>query len=303
MDLSRIDLNLLVTLDLLLAERDVAKAARRLALPEPEMWDRIARLRELMRDPLLVPFGRGMALTERALVLQTPLRQLLAQLGSLVTQYQPFDSATTRETFFIAATESAQAALCVPLIARLHAIAPGLRIEVQNPDPARLGEQLASGELDLALVPPQAMPPVLKRRDLYDERLVCLLRRAHPATARPLDLDAFCHLEHVVVSPDAENIAGCVDKALQKAGRSRRVAASVPSFLLAVQLVGQSDLVATVPARLAKQLGDRVAVQALQLEAGVLPLQMGWHPRAQSDPAQRWLRERVEELARADALS
>jgi DNA-binding transcriptional LysR family regulator len=299
MELNRIDLNLLVSLDVLLAERNVTHAARRLSLSQPALSAQLKLLRELFRDPLLLPATRGMTPTARALELQAPLREMLATLSALVAERQPFDPASAQDTFRIATTDSIQAVVCVPLIARLRRSAPGVRIALFPVDGARLPEQMASGEIDLALVTPQAMPAALKTRPLYDERFLCLLRSGHPAAARPLDLDTFCSLDHALVSPAGGGFSGVVDDVLDKLGRRRRVVVSLNSFLLAPELVAESDLVCTVPARLARRWDDRLAVMAPPCEVGAFSMAMGWHPRAHSDPAQRWLRDELAAAAGA----
>lgn len=296
MELNRIDLNLLVSLDVLLAERNVTHAARRLSLSQPALSSQLKQLRELFRDPLLLPAARGMTPTARAIELQGPLREMLATLGSLVAERQPFDPATATGTFRIAATDSIQAVVCVPLIARLRSLAPGIRVALFPANSARLGEQLASGELDLALVTPQSMPQSLKTRPLYDETFLCALRRGHPAAARPLDLDAFCALDHALVSPAGGGFVGVVDEALGRLGRTRRVVVSLTSFLVAPQLVAESDLICTVPTRLARRWSGALTVMAPPCEVGAFSVHMGWHPRAHSDPAQRWLRDQVAAL-------
>jgi DNA-binding transcriptional LysR family regulator len=298
MDLNRIDLNLLVSLDVLLAECNVTHAARRLALSQPALSAQLRQLRELFRDPLLLPAARGMTPTARALELQAPLRGMLASLSGLVAERLPFEPATATDTFRIAASDSIHAALSVPLIARLRGVAPQVKIALFAADAARLGEQLGSGELDLALMSATRIPPSLKTRPLYDEGFLCLLRRGHPAAARPLDLDSFCRLDHVLVSPAGGGFQGVVDEVLGKLGRTRRVAVSLGSFLLAPELVAASDLACTVPARLARRWSERLSVLAPPCEVGGFAVHMSWHPRAHSDPAQRWLREQVTAVAR-----
>ncbi|NEX61250.1 LysR family transcriptional regulator [Noviherbaspirillum sp. 17J57-3] len=297
MDLNRIDLNLLVSLDVLLAERNVTHAARRLSLSQPALSAQLRQLRELFRDPLLLPAARGMTPTARALELQGPLREMLATLSSLVAERQPFDPGTASDTFRIATTDSIQAVVCVPLIARLRSLAPGVRVALLPVAEARLAEQMGSGEVDLALVTPQAMPPSLKSRALYDETFLCLLRQGHPAAAQPLTLDTFCDLDHVLTSPAGGGFSGVVDEVLARLGRRRRVVVSINSFLLAQELVGESDLVCTVPSRLARRWSDKLNVMAPPCEVDAFSIHMGWHPRAHSDPAQRWLRDQVAEAA------
>lgn len=297
MDLHRIDLNLLVSLDVLLAERNVTRAARRLSLSQPALSAQLRQLRDLFGDPLLLPAARGMTPTARALELQAPLREMLATLSSLIAERQPFDPATARDTFRIAATDSIQVVVCVQLIARLRSLAPGVRVALLPADGTRLGEQLASGELDLALVTPQAMPPLLRTRPLYDESFLCLLRRDHPAGKRPLDLDTFCNLDHVLVSPTGGGFAGIVDEVLAQLGRKRHVVVSLTSFLVVPALMAESDLICTIPARLARRWNDTLSIMAPPCEVRGFSIHMGWHPRAHSDPAQRWLREQILESA------
>jgi DNA-binding transcriptional LysR family regulator len=137
------------------------------------------------------------------------------------------------------------------------------------------------------------MPQSLKTRALYDETFLCVLRPGHPAAQRPLDLDTFCALDHVLVSTSGGGFTGVVDEALARLGRSRRVVVSLTSFLVAPELVAESDLICTVPARLARRWSGVLNVMSPPCEVGAFSIHMGWHPRAHSDPAQRWLREQV----------
>jgi DNA-binding transcriptional LysR family regulator len=292
-DLHRIDLNLLVSLDMLLAVRNVTHAARRLSLSQPALSAQLRQLRDLFRDPLLLPAARGMTPTARALELQVPLREMLATLSALVAERQPFNPAVAENIFRIAATDSIQIAVCVPLVARLRSLAPGVRVVLFPADSPRLAEQMASGELDLAFSTHQSMPEALKTRFLYDETFLCLLRRDHPSGSRPLDLDVFCRLDHVLISPAGGGFTGVVDDVLARLGRKRRVVVSLTSFLVAPALIAESDLICTVPARLARRSSDALNVLATPCEVGTFSVHMGWHPRTDSDPAQKWLREQV----------
>jgi DNA-binding transcriptional LysR family regulator len=292
-DLHRIDLNLLVSLDTLLAEQNVTHAARRLSMSQPALSAQLRQLRSVFGDPLLIPAARGMTPTLRALELQAPLRELLASVNRLMTGQQAFDPATATDTFRIAATDSIQAAVCVPLVAKLRRSAPHTRMALLPADRPRLGEQMASGEIDLVLGAAAGLPDAVKARPLYEEGFLCLLRRGHPLGARPLDLDTFCQLEHVLVSPAGGGFSGAVDEALARLGRARRVVASLTSFLVTPALIARSDMICTVPARLARAAGDAVMVVAPPCEVGSFTVQMGWHARTDSDPAQKWLRQQV----------
>lgn len=301
MSLHRLDLNLLVSLDALLAECNVTRAAQRLGISQPTLSTQLRQLRAVFGDPLLLPAARGMTPTNRALELRAPLRDLLARLDGLVAAHQPFDPAQAVDTFRVAATDSIHSEISVPLAARLRELAPGIRLALLPADFPRLPEQLAAGDLDLVLSAQRGMPDSLKVRTLYDSRFLCVLRRGHPAADRPLDLATFCALDHALVSPGGGAFAGAVDDALAALGHRRRVVVSVASFLLVPPLVAASDLVATVPSRLARRWEDELVVRAPPCEVPGFAVQMGWHPRSHSDPAHAWLREQVVAVAEAHA--
>jgi DNA-binding transcriptional LysR family regulator len=288
---SRMDLNLLVSLDVLLAECHVTRAAARLGLSQPALSAQLRQLRDAFGDPLLVPGPRGMTPTTRAMALKQPLRELLAGFHGLVSAGQSFDPRTAQQVFRVAATDSIHSSVTTPLAARLVTQAPHCRLAMQRSDLQTLPEQLASGELDLALLTPQAMPATLHARKLYDEDFLCVMRRGHPAAARPMDLDTFCALAHVLVSTSGGGFVGAVDASLQALGRSRRVQISVDSFLLVPSLIVGTDLIATVPARLARHWAEQLAVVSVPLEVRGFSVSMAWHPRAHADSAQVWLRE------------
>ena len=288
---SRMDLNLLVSLDVLLAECHVTRAAARLGLSQPALSAQLRQLRETLGDALLVPGPKGMTPTARALALKAPLRELLAGFHALTSAGQPFDPGTSQQVFRVAATDSIHSSVTTPLAARLAVLAPGCRLAMQRSDLQTLPEQLASGELDIALLTPQSTPTALHARKLYDEDFLCVMRQGHPAAVGPLDLDTYCALSHVLVSPSGGGFVGAVDAALDALGRSRQVQISVNSFLLVPSLVDATDLIATVPARLARHWAGQLAVVSVPVEVPGFSVSMAWHPRSHADAAQAWLRE------------
>jgi DNA-binding transcriptional LysR family regulator len=298
MQLNRLDLNLLTSLDVLLVERNVTRAAARLNLSQPALSSQLRQLRSLFDDPLLVPSGpRGMLPTPRALALQEPLRNHLAQLVALVAEQKGFEPATATRTWRISASDAVHSVIIPGLLRRLREEAPGCRLALLQPPLHLLPELLSSNEIDLALASSPSMPEQLKHRELYREAFVCVLRKDHPAAAAPLDLDRFCAMSHLLTSTSGGKFEGIVDETLAALGRSRRVVLSVPSFLLVPSLLATSDLIATVPRHVAATWRDRVALVAPPCEIMQFSMEMGWHPRNHADPALRWLRGRILDTA------
>jgi DNA-binding transcriptional LysR family regulator len=293
MDIKRLDFNLLVTLDALLAERSVSRAAQRLNLSQPALSAQLARLREMLGDPLFVPSHRGMTPTPLALGLQAPLAAALAQLRDVVTSARAFDPARDDFTVHIAASDYVQAALLLDFTLALREQAPGVRIALRALDPARLEALMEKGEIDLAVLTPDGIADALRSRPLFEERYVFIARSKHPALRRPLDARRFCELEHVMVSPRGGSFTTPVDDMLDAQGLQRRVVVSASTFHSVLELVERSDLVALVPARLVGHRGNRLRVLAPPLPVAGFAIRMAWHNRNHGDAAQRWVRERL----------
>ncbi|WP_437984389.1 LysR family transcriptional regulator [Sorangium sp. So ce117] len=297
MDSSRLDLNLLVALDALLAERNVTRAAKRLNLSQPALSAQLQRLRELLGDPLLVPAQRGMTPTRRALELQAPLHEALEGVRAVVAAGAGFDPATSELTVAIAASDYVQYALLMPLAFQLRREAPGVRLAWRALDVAQLAGQVERGEVDLAVLTPELAPEHLRSRKVLDERFVVIVRRNHPLVSRTISLDQLCALDHVVVSPRGGGFTGATDAALAALGRERRVVLSVPSFLMVPELVARSDMAALVPERLARDRADRLELLPPPVPVPGFAIVMAWHHRTAKHPALTWLRDRVRSLA------
>lgn len=289
-DIRHLDLNLLRTLDVLLDERNVTRAAKRLALTQPAVSGMLTRLRESFDDPLFVRTQRGIVPTRRAQALAAPVKQLLGDVETLLKP-PAFGPATTCVTLTLAATDYALRTVVVPLMAMLRHQAPGIRVAVVAVDNDRLQTQFEQGDVDLALVTPETTPPGLHARPLYQEAYVCVMRADHPDAANGrLTLDRFCALEHALVSYYGGNFAGATDRALADLGRTRRVALSVNSFLVLPDMLRISDLIAIVPRRLA-QHAEGLAILAPPLTIPGFSKSAAWHERTHRDPAHRWVRE------------
>ncbi len=288
----RIDLNLLATLDVLLTELNVTRAAQRLNLSQPSVSVQLARLREIFADPLLLPGPRGMQPTARADELRVPLRRALDALESAVSSGSAFDPASADLTWKIAATDYTESAVVLPALNNLRAAAPGTRLALFELNPAQILRQAEQGDVDLIFHTREGSPPALHQRLLFTERYVLAGRLSHPALKRRPTLAQFCKLEHVIVSPEGGGFSAITDEVLAKSGLSRRVVLSVPHFLFMLEALATSDLVAVVPERLVKKAG------ALQVVDPPVPLPgfdmlMLWHERLHRDPAHQWLRQHL----------
>lgn len=284
-----VDLNLLKAFDALIDERSVTRAAARLALTQPAVSGILNRLRDSFGDPLFVRTQRGIAPTPRALELMGPIKRVLADIEGILTP-AAFDPAVADFTLSLAATDYALRAVVVPFIAALRPLAPGIRVAVRQIDEAGLLEQMERGELDLALLTPQTAPAGLHSRNLFDERYVCVLREGHPlAGGDGLSLEQFCALDHAMVSLRGGGFSGATDEALARLGRSRRVRVSVPSFVMLLDIVRASDLLALVPRRLLQDAGGLHQIEPPLEVAGFTKI-LTWHARTHEDPGQRWVR-------------
>ncbi|MBP0634457.1 LysR family transcriptional regulator [Cupriavidus sp. AcVe19-6a] len=291
-NLRRLDLNLLVTLDVLLSEHNVTRAAQRLHFSQPSVSVHLAKLRDYFGDPLLLPGPRGMRPTAKAESLREPLREALSALEHAVSPDSPFDPAASTHTWRVAATDYGESTIVLPAMQALRRAAPGARLAVLEMVPSRIARQCEQGELDLAFHTTEGSPPALHRRALFTERYVLAGRAGHPRLKRRPTLAQFCALEHVMVSPDGGGFSGVTDEALTLAGMQRRVVLSVPHFLFVTAVLASTDLVAMVPERLVR---DAPALRVVEppVEVPGYEMSMLWHERVHRDPAHRWLREQI----------
>lgn len=299
-NLRRLDLNLLVTLDVLLSEHNVTRAAERLHYSQPSVSVHLARLREIFDDPLLLPGPRGMRPTARAESLREPLREALAALERAVSPESPFDPSAATQAWRIAATDYSESTVLLPALASLRELAPGTSVAVLEMAPARLVRQAEQGDIDLAFHTTDGSPDALHRQPLFAERYVLAARVGHPKLRRKPTLAQFCALEHVIVSPDGGGFFGVTDEVLAATGLSRRVALSVPHFLYLASVVASTDLVAMLPARLARG-NPALQVMEAPVEVPGFEMSMLWHERSHRDPAHRWLRDLIQASAGPDA--
>jgi DNA-binding transcriptional LysR family regulator len=283
-------------LDILLEERHVSRAADRMGMSQPAMSMELARLREVFSDPLLVRRGGGLAPTDVALELHGRVRAAIREMEALTEPRDGFDPARSDRRFTLILTDYIDTILMPRLHARMTAEGAEVTIRVVGPDPLRIGQLFSEGAVDLTVSYFPNAPRHLMARKLFEDRMVCLVRRDHPALAGPVSLDAFCEMNHVAIEPGQASIyRALLDDALAAQGRSRRIAISKPEFVGVPYLLADSDLVATLPARLAGLFAQSFDLKTFELPIDLPPLdiRMIWHPGTTQSAPHRWLRDQV----------
>ncbi len=296
MDSRRLDLNLLVTLETLLVELNVTRAAQRLHLSQPAVSAQLARLRRLYGDRLLIASRRGMTPTQKALELLPELRRALDQVREAVQTQQVFDPAQSELVATIACTDYVQAAVLLPLVGELRERAPKFRLAIRNLDVRALESQMDAGDVDLAFMTPQEAPPKLRTRHLFDEQYELVARHRHPALKSNLTAAALVKLKHVVVSLRGGEFRTPLDVVLSEMGLDRDVVLSAASFQFVVDIVARTDLVAFVPRRLVRARSGDLQVLPCPIPTSGFAVGLVWHERSHAHPGQRWLREQFVSL-------
>jgi len=292
------DLNLLVTLDVLLAEGSVAVAARRLRLSPSAMSRQLARLREATGDPLLVRAGRGLVPTPRAAELKALTSPLVAQAQSLLRPAVVLDIKTLKRSFTLRASDGFVENFGPALIAAAKKQAPGVRLQF-IPKIAKDSAPLRDGTVDLETgVVGAAQGPELRIQALFRDRLVGVVRRGHALTKGKVTPTRYAAQSHIFVSRRVLE-RGPIDDILEEIGVTRDIATIVGGFSAAIALARHTDLVATVPERYTATLAKGLIRFPLPFKAPEITISMLWHPRQDADPAHRWLRGVVREVCGA----
>ncbi|USH03453.1 LysR family transcriptional regulator [Grimontia kaedaensis] len=296
MDIYQVDLNLLKLFDALLKEGSVTGAGARLGLSQPAASRGLARLRKILNDQLIVRTTGGWELTPKAITLSPQVIKLLDDARSIITpsKFCP-GSASGR---FVVATADHLAFLLMPeIVKKLASSAPGMDLIV----PPQSGDNIdliAQGDADLAIGSFHDLPARFHCRTLYEEDFVCVVRQEHPVIQDKLTIRKFASMEHISVVITGYG-SSPVDKALQQNGLSRRVTVKTPHFLVAASIVADSDLILTIPRKLARKLSKLVRLHTLELPIKVQTFTPSiiWHEKLHYDPAHVWLRSQIVDAA------
>lgn len=289
----RLDLNLLRTLHVLLEEENVTRAAARLSITQSAVSHALAKLREHFDDPLLVRASGGMVCTPTAVALRAPLAKLMSEINALATRGRAFDPALEERRFAIEAADREQLVLLPSVMAAIAREAPRVDLHVSAPGGPPL-QALENGALDLAIGIYDEAPASFASEKLYDIQLSVVARGDHARARSGLGPEEYAALPHLLVAP-RRGTTGIVDEALSRAGLSRRVALTVPSFLVAPWIVASTDLVLTIDDRVARtfdaKLGLTILAPPIELEG--YAVSMLWHTSRDADEGHRWLRRTI----------
>jgi DNA-binding transcriptional LysR family regulator len=309
MNINRVDLNLLVYLDVLLRERNVTQAANQLNLSQPAMSNGLRRLRDLFGDPLLVRTSDGMTPTERALELEPLVRDILSKVDRAVQPTADFDPASAERVFRIMASDYAESTLLPLVLGRLCTDAPGISLDIMTPSDVSFLD-VERGKVDMVINRFDSMPQSFHQITVWNDTFSCLLSAENPLL-KDFTLENYLRARHVWVSKTGMGVGvgvnpsdvqrlGWVDVALDKLGKKREIAVFTRHYQAAMILAERNDLVVTLPT-LAAQLqvdNPRLVIKTPPIEIPKLELKMAWSPLLQHNPANRWLRQRIVEAGR-----
>jgi DNA-binding transcriptional LysR family regulator len=297
MNLRGFDLNLLLAFEALADTGSVSQAARRLGIGQPAMSAALARLRRLTGDRLFERTGGRMEPTARATALKPGITAGLAQLRMTLAAGVDFDPATATRTFTLASTDYTTAVILPPLAALLQDHGPRIDLRFSSYDKQDVPELVARGEVDLAIGVFEPLPPDAVRTQLWTERFVGVARKDHPVLQN-LTPETYAAANHALISV-RRDARGRIDQELEALGLHRRIAVVLPHMLALQPVLLVSDLIATLPARIAASF-RRHGLETFELPITTRSwaVEMLWRPSARTDQANRWLRHAISQAAK-----
>ena len=300
-NLRTFDLNLLVAFDVLMRELNVTRAAEHMFITQSAMSHILHRLRQQLDDPLLVKTPTGMKPTERALAMIGPVRALLSEMEQLIQPPLEFEANTSQRRFVLAATDYMEFLLIPKLSGLIDQMAPGIDIHVKRTESSFPVAQLENGSLDVVLGFESVLnPPAhLNCHLLFSDRMACMVRQNHPLIRKAPSLEEYVSVPHMLISRTGSNM-GVIDQKLTELGLDRRIKLIVPHFLSAPLIVAETDMVLSLPYRIAEQFKRFAPLEIfpVPIELPVYDLCMIWHPLYDKDPAHLWLRDKIIAIGR-----
>lgn len=294
MDLKDVDLNLLVVFDRLLGARSVSKVAEDLGLSQPTISNALSRLRKVTGDTLFLRTTKGMEPTPFAEQLAEPVAYALGLIHSAINQRTSFDPATAQRSFTVGMTDIGEIYFLPKLMEELARVAPGVTLSTVRNTAVNLRDEMEAGHIDLAIgLLPQLKAGFFQRR-LFKQSYVCMFRKGHGLDKRKVSLAEFSSANHVVVVSEGTG-HGKVDELMERSGVVRKVLLTVPHFVAVGHILQHSDMVATVPERLAQALVGPFGLVYVKHPASLpeIAINLFWHAKFHKDPANDWLRSLI----------
>lgn len=301
MNLHKVDLNLLIVFDTVFRIRNITHAGDELHLTQSAVSNALKRLRAIVGDHLFLRSPRGMIPTQAAHNLADPVREILAQIQTALDKARPFDPSTSKQRFRVFLSDVAQLVFLPKLLASLAREAPTCTFETVATSPTEGCELMESGDIDLAIGHFEGFRGQIFQQHLFDEEYICVVRKNHPSIGTRLTLKQFLNCRHLVYRPTAGSHAFFEDSVEQfflNLGRSRQVAVRVSHGLGLGQIIRKTDLLASLPSRLASELArtENLRTMRLPIESSKFEICQYWHRRVQHDGANLWLRSLITRL-------
>lgn len=295
------DVHLLRVLHAVLAECSVTKAALRLNQSQPAVSTALRRLRDITGDQLLVRSRNGMTPTERGAALLEPVKLALAQIEAIAVRQVRFDPAKSRRVFNIATPDYLNAVVLGEIVARLRKYAPNSQVVFHSLGPdSDFTQALESGELDVVIGNWPQPPELLRMTPLFEDDLVCVMRKDHPLANRPLTTERYLEADHLAPTPYSVGRRGVIDMHLARERIKRNVVAYVPYFGLVPYLLLQTDMIFTGPRVFAEHFAKLMplAVTEVPIDFPKMGFYLLWHDRTHLADECRWFREQIVNVAR-----
>ena len=309
MNLERVDLNLLIYMDILLREKNVTRAAEYLGNTQPAMSNALKRLRELFNDPLLIRSSDGMAPTERAIELQPQVRRALAELQKILEPKDIFLASESNRVFRIMASDYAEATLVPRLSMAMRNLAPNIVLDFLTPSDVDY-KDMEQGKVDVAINRFNEIPQSFHQITVWRDSFSCLLNPDNPAL-KSFNLEAYLEAKHIWVSktgmgvgfgvnPQKSGGLGWIDKALSDLGLKRNISIFTRHYQMPALIAESNDLIATLPTRIAKLQAAKSNLVIMQppFEIPEFELKMAWSPLLHHNAAHQWVRNLIVNVAR-----
>jgi DNA-binding transcriptional LysR family regulator len=301
MKLNALDLNLLLVFDAIFRTQGVTLASEELGLTQSSVSNALGRLRDYFQDPLFVRIQGAMQPTPFAQNLADPVKTALGHLRQAIEEQRQFNPATSQRMFSICTSEVGQRVFLPKLLAHLHQVAPTVSVSIVDTPTDRIDASLTSGEIDLAVGFFGDFGPNFYIQRLFREHYVVMIRENHSKIKDTLTLDTYLNSSHISYLPSSashDSLDQLLDREFSNLGVKRQVGLRVAHSMGLSSIVSQTDLMVTIPSRLAETFkpGEGVRVLPLPIDIGMIDIRQHWHTRFHQDSANQWLRAQFQQL-------